>query len=52
MNLQLYDIAAGILLVKEAGGNVCDFSGGDDYPSQGTIATNGQIKDELLGFFS
>ena len=29
MNLSPWDIAAGMLLVKEAGGEVCDFSGGD-----------------------
>lgn len=51
MNLQLYDIAAGILLTKEAGGDVCDFSGGCDYPSRGTVATNGLITNELLRFF-
>lgn len=30
-NLNAWDVAAGILLVKEAGGEVSDFSGGDDY---------------------
>jgi myo-inositol-1(or 4)-monophosphatase len=29
MNLSPWDIAAGMLLVKEAGGEVCDFKGGD-----------------------
>ena len=29
MNLSPWDIAAGMLLVEEAGGKVCDFSGGD-----------------------
>ncbi|NQZ78063.1 MAG: hypothetical protein HRT61_18460 [Ekhidna sp.] len=30
-NLNSYDIAAGVILVKEAGGSVTDFSGGDDF---------------------
>lgn len=30
-NLNAWDVAAGILLVQEAGGVVSDFSGGDDY---------------------
>jgi myo-inositol-1(or 4)-monophosphatase len=30
-NLNSWDVAAGALLVKEAGGALCDFSGGDDY---------------------
>jgi myo-inositol-1(or 4)-monophosphatase len=48
MNLNIYDIAAGILLVEEAGGKVSDFSGGPDYPKKGTVATNGKINEELL----
>jgi myo-inositol-1(or 4)-monophosphatase len=31
MNLKPWDIAAGILLIKEAGGLVSDFSGKDNY---------------------
>ena len=37
MYLQPWDIAAGILLVKEAGGRVADFQGGDDYLNKGHI---------------
>lgn len=48
MRLNLYDIAAGVLLVKEAGGDVCDFSGNPTFPENGTVATNGIITKELL----
>ena len=30
-NLQVWDVAAGLLLVREAGGVLCDFSGGEKY---------------------
>ena len=29
--LHAWDVAAGIIILKEAGGKVCDFKGGDDY---------------------
>jgi len=37
MNLQEWDIAAGTLLVKEAGGLISDFQGGDNYLKSGHI---------------
>jgi len=37
MNLNKWDIAAGILLVKEAGGLVSDFNGGSDFFETGHI---------------
>ncbi len=37
MNLQQWDIAAGTLLVKEAGGLVSDFNGGNDFLSSGHV---------------
>ena len=49
--LKLYDIAAGVLLVEEAGGYVGDFKGGKNYPEGGTVATNGKITIELLDLF-
>ena len=49
--LKPYDIAAGVLLVEEAGGHVCDFKGGKNYPEEGTVATNGKITTELLDLF-
>lgn len=41
MNLKQWDIAAGILLVKEAGGMVSDFKGGATYLESGNIVCAG-----------
>lgn len=49
MNLNLYDIAAGVLLIREAGGKITDMTGGDNYPAGGIIATNGRLHDALSG---
>lgn len=49
MGLHLWDIAAGILLVKEAGGMVCDPSGGEDYLKTGdVVAANPVIMRQFL----
>ncbi len=48
MELKIYDIAAGRLIVEEAGGRVSDLAGGDKVPEAGTVATNGLIHQELL----
>jgi myo-inositol-1(or 4)-monophosphatase len=48
LQLQPYDIAAGQLIVEEAGGRVTDLAGGKNFPTEGTVATNGLIHDELL----
>ncbi len=37
IGLRLWDIAAGALLVQEAGGLICDLQGGDDYLKQGDV---------------
>lgn len=37
MNLNIWDIAAGVLIVREAGGLVTDLSGGDKYLTSGNI---------------
>jgi len=48
-NLNYWDIAAGILLVKEAGGYVTDFLGKDKYVENKTIlATNSRISEEMI----
>ena len=48
-NLNSYDVAAGIVLVQEAGGQVFDFSGGNNSISKREmVATNGFISLELL----
>lgn len=49
-NLQPWDIAAGYLIVAEAGGKVSDFSGRPGRPSdKETLATNGHIHEALRG---
>lgn len=52
LNLNDYDIAAGVLLVEEAGGQVCDFSGATDIPANGIVATNGYLTAELLAMIA
>ena len=49
-NLNAWDISAGVLLVREAGGRVTDFSGRpfDHRAPRETLATNGLIHDALL----
>ena len=49
MLLQPYDIAAGEIIILEAGGKVTDFQGGDKYPvERGIVASNGIIHDRVL----
>ena len=49
MGLHLWDIAAGILLVKEAGGMICDPYGGEDYLKTGNVvAANPVIMRQFL----
>ena len=48
-NLNYWDIAAGIVLVKEAGGFVTDFEGENRYVENKTIlATNSRISKEMI----
>ena len=48
-NLNYWDVAAGILLIKEAGGYVTDFFGKDKYVENKTIlATNSRISEEMI----
>lgn len=48
-NLKPWDVAAGALLVTEAGGRMSDFSGGPFDPfGNELVATNGHIHDEFL----
>ena len=48
-NLNYWDIAAGIILTKEAGGYITDFEGGDKYVKNKTIlATNSKISEEMI----
>ncbi|MBA2654931.1 MAG: inositol monophosphatase [Gammaproteobacteria bacterium] len=49
LGLQQWDMAAGVLMIKEAGGLVCDFSGEENYLSQGDlIAGNPKVFKGLL----
>jgi myo-inositol-1(or 4)-monophosphatase len=44
-----WDVAAGILIVEEAGGRVSDARGGPPDPSgRETVASNGRIHDAML----
>ena len=48
-NLNYWDIAAGIILIKEAGGFVTDFKGDNKYLENKTIlATNSKIGDQMI----
>ena len=50
---KVWDIAAGIILVSEAGGHVSDLSGGPWTPdSVGCVASNGVLHDALLDLVS
>lgn len=53
MNLQPWDTAAGLLIVKEAGGLVTDFSGKKFSVYKGnTLASNGKIHKQMLKILS
>jgi len=48
-NLQQWDFAAGCFIVQQAGGEVFDFSGGNDFFTKREIlATNGKLTNEML----
>ena len=48
MNLNIYDVAAGVLIVKEARGNISDFSGDNNYPEKGIVAANSYLHPLLI----
>lgn len=47
-NLNSWDMAAGVLLVQEAGGIVTDFDGGDEFLFRGDIIAGCGMQPELL----
>ncbi len=48
-NLNPWDVAAGIILVKEAGGKISDFKGGKNFLfGKEIIASNGKIHDNFV----
>ncbi|MHA1379361.1 MAG: inositol monophosphatase family protein [Candidatus Helarchaeota archaeon] len=53
IGVRSWDVAAGWIMVKEAGGKVTDFKGNPfTYDSKNLLATNGKIHDELLSFLT
>ena len=49
MDLKPWDVAAGSLIVKEAGGRVTDFQNGSDHLfGRQIVASNGRIHQEML----
>jgi myo-inositol-1(or 4)-monophosphatase len=52
LSLHLYDMAAGWLILEEAGGRVTDFSGGTAHLPGQLVATNGLIHEALLKYFT
>ena len=49
-NLNEWDVAAGYLIVQEAGGRITDFEGSEyNVFEKQTLATNGLIHEEMLG---
>ena len=51
-NLKLWDFAAGMLLVREAGGCVLDYSGAQMKPDMASdlVAGNAEVVRELVGY--
>ncbi|GAB3754056.1 hypothetical protein GCM10028817_20250 [Spirosoma pomorum] len=47
-NLNSWDMAAGVLLVQEAGGTVTDFSGGDAFLFGGDVVAGCGVHPELM----
>ena len=47
-NLNSWDMAAGVLLVREAGGTVTDFDGGDEFLFRGDVVAGCGMHPELL----
>jgi len=52
-NLNYWDIAAGIIIVKEAGGTITDFKGGNKYiEEKNLLGTNSKIDKELISLLA
>lgn len=47
-NLNSWDMAAGVLLVQEAGGHVSDFTGGNEFLFRGDVVAGGAAHGALL----
>ncbi|MES0328455.1 MAG: inositol monophosphatase family protein, partial [Gammaproteobacteria bacterium] len=52
-NLSAWDIAAGVLIVREAGGIISDFQGSDNYLKSGDIiAASPKVFPEMMKIIS
>ena len=52
-NLKYWDVAAGIIIVTEAGGTVTDFKGNQDFiKNKNILATNSKIDKDLIYLLS
>ena len=48
-DLSYWDVAAGIILVKEAGGFITDFKGNNEFvENKNILATNSRINEEMI----
>jgi myo-inositol-1(or 4)-monophosphatase len=47
-NLHIWDIAAGTLIVQEAGGKVCDYKGGNNYLYGTELLATGNVQAPML----
>lgn len=45
--LNIWDIAAGALLIQEAGGSITDYQGGDQFLNGTLISSNGHLQSEI-----
>lgn len=53
ITINIWDIAAGAIIVEEAGGTISDFDGGDDYfDKKMIISSNGKLHDEVQSVIS
>lgn len=51
--LNIWDVAAGMLIVQEAGGNISDYAGGDTYKGGNqVVASNGKIHSYIIKILS
>ncbi len=46
-NINIYDIAAGVVILREAGGNITDYNGGQEKIPDEVLASNGRVHESL-----
>ncbi len=52
LNLNIYDIAAGVMILEKAGGKISDFKGTKNFPEQGIVASNLLLHEAMLQNFN